>query len=190
MSKGICRKQAGAHSKAGHVSPSCLCSNQMASVERKLMKLDRVESILDHEQWNDGKLPSIMLQSPIHVNLTASIMLNTALVKSVLIKWLARHVSIVTFSPACFIHRLVAKPPDGKSSPSFNSFEGISSDEQLRSRKIRSGNVVNHIGYLSDSTQSSQKWQRIYGPVLFSGTRAEKKFKKTLFRCYFINFDF
>lgn len=88
------------------VSPPVLCANQIASVERKLMKLDRVESILDHEQWHDGKLPSIMLQSPIQVNLTASIMLNTVLVKSVLIKRLARHVSIVTFPLA--IHRFVA----------------------------------------------------------------------------------
>lgn len=141
------------------MSPPVLCSNQIASVERKLMKLDRVESILDHEQWNDGKLPSIMLQSlPIQLNLTA-IMLNTALVKSVLIKRLPRHVSIVTLPHS---HRFVAgglvlKPLDGKSSPSFNSFEGISSDEQSRSRKIRSGNVVNHIGYLSGTTQSSQK---------------------------------
>lgn len=168
------------------------------------MKLDRVESILDHEQWHDGKLPSIMLQSPIQVNLTASIMLNTVLVKSVLIKRLARHVSIVTFSRSlhsqiCCWGRegveggpVMLKPPDGKSSPSFNSFGGISSDEQLRSRKIRSGNVVNHIGYLSGTTQSSQKWQRIYGPGLFSGTLGgrEKKIRKTLFRCYFINFDF
>lgn len=165
------------------MSPPDLRSNQIASVERKLMKLDRVESISDHEQWNDGKLPSIMLQSPIQVNLTASIMLNTVLVKSVLIKWLARHVSIVTFSVAplhsqirCGGGLTVLKPPDGKSSPSFNSFGGISSDEQLRSRKIRSGNVVNHIGYLSATTQSSQKWQRIYGPVYFRvHWKAEKK---------------